>query len=88
MKNLDINIMKGKKVNMIDKNALKAIKNSYGYEKFDNSDIITLDDGRQYIGWYIDGNDITTVKELEANFSDQEIWDIYHEVDEIAIDEY
>jgi hypothetical protein len=80
--------MKGKKVNMIDKNALKAIKNSYGYEKFDNSDIITLDDGRQYIGWYIDGNDITTVKELEANFSDQEIWDIYHEVDEIAIDEY
>ena len=72
----------------IDKNALKAIKNSYGYEKFDNSDIITLDDGRQYIGWYIDGNDITTVKELEANFSDQEIWDIYHEVDEIAISDY
>lgn len=80
--------MKSKKVNIIDKNALKAIKNSYGYEKFDNSDIITLDDGRQYIGWYIDGNDITTIKELEANFSDQEIWDIYHEVDEIAIDEY
>ena len=88
MKNLDINIMKGKKVNIIDKNALKAIKDSYGYEKFDNSDIITLDDGRQFIGWYIDGNDITTVRELEINFTDQEIWDIYHEVDEIAIAEY
>lgn len=73
---------------MIDKNALKAIKDLYGYEKFDNSDIITLDDGRQFIGWYIDGNDITTVKELELNFTDQEIWDIYHEVDEIAITEY
>lgn len=72
----------------IDKNALKAIKDLYGYEKFDNSDIITLDDGRQFIGWYIDGNDITTVRELEINFTDQEIWDIYHEVDEIAITEY
>jgi beta-glucanase (GH16 family) len=72
----------------MDKNALKAIKDSYGYDKFDNSEIVTLDDGRQYIGWYIDGNDITTVKELEANYSDQEIWDIYHEVDEIAIEEY
>lgn len=81
-------MMNNKRVNMIDKNALKAIKDSYGYEKFDNSDIITLDDGRQFIGWYIDGNDITTVKELELNFTDQEIWDIYHEVDEIAITEY
>lgn len=81
-------MMNNKRVNMIDKNALKAIKDSYGYEKFDNSDIITLDDGRQFIGWYIDGNDITTVKELELNFTDQEIWDIYHEVDEIAIAEY
>lgn len=81
-------MMNNKRVNMIDKNALKAIKDSYGYEKFDNSDIITLDDGRQFIGWYIDGNDIITVKELEINFTDQEIWDIYHEVDEIAIAEY
>lgn len=81
-------MMNNKRVNMIDKNALKAIKDLYGYEKFDNSDIITLDDGRQFIGWYIDGNDITTVKELELNFTDQEIWDIYHEVDEIAITEY
>lgn len=81
-------MMNNKRVNMIDKNALKAIKDLYGYEKFDNSDIITLDDGRQFIGWYIDGNDITTVKELELNFTDQEIWDIYHEVDEIAIAEY
>lgn len=81
-------MMNNKRVNMIDKNALKAIKDLYGYEKFDNSDIITLDDGRQFIGWYIDGNDITTVKELEINFTDQEIWDIYHEVDEIAITEY
>lgn len=81
-------MMNNKRVNMIDKNALKAIKDLYGYEKFDNSDIITLEDGRQFIGWYIDGNDITTVKELEINFTDQEIWDIYHEVDEIAIAEY
>ena len=81
-------MMNNKRVNMIDKNALKAIKDLYGYEKFDNSDIITLDDGRQFIGWYIDGNDITTVKELEINFTDQEIWDIYYEVDEIAIAEY
>lgn len=72
----------------IDKNALKAIKDSYGYDKFENSEILTLDDGRQYIGWYIDGNDIPTVKELESNYTDQEIWDIYHEVDEIAIEEY
>lgn len=72
----------------IDKNALKAIKDSYGYDKFENSEILTLDDGRQYIGWYIDGNDIPTIKELESNYTDQEIWDIYHEVDEIAIEEY
>lgn len=81
-------MMNSKRVNMIDKNALKAIKDLYGYEKFDNSDIITLDDGRQFIGWYIEGSDITTVKELELNFTDQEIWDIYHEMDEIAIAEY
>jgi hypothetical protein len=36
----------------IDKTALKVIKDSYGYDKFDNSDIITLDDRRQFIGWY------------------------------------
>jgi len=71
----------------IDKNALKAIKDSYGYEKFDNSDIITLDDGRQFIGWYIDGVDIRTIQELEANFTDQEICDIYYEVDEIVIED-
>ena len=62
-----------------DKDEVKAIKSLYGKESKDTNKTVTLDDGRSFIGWVVDGDDLQTLEQLENSFSDEEILDIYHE---------